>query len=174
MHRTCILVSSQGDGNLIKRTVGILLTIILLLLLFWFGENGKGIFQHWPYLIAIAGCFIVSYLGFNRIIYRILTAPVFLVLFLLAFHLGSNSFYNAFNECLNKAEDVRIVLSNYKNKHGEYPEKLKDLNVKIPGLRIMRGSLLQYERTNSGYKISFEDWLIERSATEASPFTARK
>ena len=90
-------------------------------------------------------------------------------------YIGNQGATNAYNECVRDGELVREALSGYYKEHQFYPEDLDTLGMeKLPGRRVLHGSVLQYETTNSGYDLSFSDWLVSHVATESSPFTAYK
>lgn len=93
---------------------------------------------------------------------------------LVYFYIGNLSFYRAYNACIEEAEQVRVELSSYKTKHGNYPVTLNDLNIPLPCSRCLRGTILEYESTDTDYKIRFSDWLVEHVATETQPFVAHK
>lgn len=77
-----------------------------------------------------------------------------------ALFLGWLSFTAAFGECVEKGEEVRVLLSQYQKKEGRYPERLSQLEgFRLCG-RILRPTVLEYEKTKSGYVLSFKDWLV--------------
>lgn len=96
------------------------------------------------------------------------------VLFAATFFFGSQSFGRAFNECVERSEDVRILLKNYYEKTNQYPEYLNELKHPIPCGRITRSTVLEYERSKTGYVLTFRDWLVEHTATESDAFMAHK
>ena len=157
-----------------KKIIIAVLTIIFLFLSFWFGESGKGLFQLWPYVIGLFGMMVLSYIVSKRWGYRIAYAFIFIVIYGFAFYMGNMSFSHAYNSCINEAEQIRTVLSNYKVKNGTYPKTLHDLNMPLPCTRILRGSIVEYKTEASNYKLSFKDWLVEHVATDKEPFMAHK
>lgn len=157
-----------------KKSIAICSTILFLVVAFWLGEAGKGLFQIYPYLLGFIGAGIVSYLASNKLKHRAIVCLSFIVLYCSAFYVGDLSFYHSFNKCIDEAENIRIVLSEFERTNGKYPNSLAELKIQLPCSRVLRGSLLHYESSGSRYKIWFEDWLIEHSATESEPFTAHK
>jgi hypothetical protein len=67
-----------------------------------------------------------------------------------------------------------VQLAEYYSKNKHYPENLKQLNSTIPGTRILRPTILNYKKTQDGYDLSFQDWLVEFKATQSVPFMAHK
>lgn len=157
-----------------KKHIVIIFILIFLPIAFWLGEAGKGLFQLFPYLIGLVGTVAFTFFISDKWKYRTPSAFIFTILFAVAFYAGDCSFYKAYNTCFKKAELIRGKLSNYKVTNGEYPDELKDLNKPLPCSRCLRGTILKYESTGSSYKISFEDWLMEHSATDKKPFMAHK
>ena len=88
--------------------------------------------------------------------------------------LGSGYASSAFNECVSQGEVVRKELARYKAQTGRYPDDLSELEMDLPGKRLLRGSILEYRRTDKGYVIQFQDWLITHVADESSEFYAQK
>ena len=146
----------------------------LLPFAFWFGEAGKSIFQINPYLTGIIGCLLVSIISAQKKKLKLFNGISFIGLFALFFYLGNVSFYKTYNNCIDDAEIIRGDLKSYFQKNGSYPDSLDQLNSSIPCQRVTRGSLLEYTLTESGYNLSFRDWLVEYSATESEEFLSHK
>jgi hypothetical protein len=157
-----------------KKIIVIFSTIIFLFVSFWLGEAGNGFFQFYPYMIGLVGIVALPYLFSKKWRYRTAYALFFLILYSTAFYLGDVSFYRAYSACLEDAEQIRTALAGYKNKNGKYPDVLDELNLPLPCSRCMRGTILEYESTTSGYELRFKDWLIEYTATAKEPFIAHK
>jgi hypothetical protein len=157
-----------------KKSIAICSTILSLLVAFWFGESGWELFLIYPYLLSAMVCILISYLASNKWKYRIPICIIFIVLYSAAFYTGILSFTRSFNVCIDDAEGIREILSDYKAKNGSFPETLHELNIELPCSRVLRGSILQYERTETGYRIWFNDWLVEHLGTESEPFIAHK
>jgi hypothetical protein len=88
--------------------------------------------------------------------------------------LGSGHASAAFNECMSRGEAVRKELASYKEQKGHYPDNLSELEMNLPGKRLLRSNILDYQRTEKGYDIKFQDWLITHAADENSEFDAHK
>ena len=88
--------------------------------------------------------------------------------------MGDVSFYHAYNSCIERAENIRIALSEFQSKNGNYPSVLDELNMPLPCSRCLRGTILECESNGSHYTIGFKDWVVEHSATDTEPFLAHK
>src|SRR5262249_29880722 len=75
----------------------------------------------------------------------------------LTFFCGLVWFGQVFNECIERGEEVRILLTEYHRSHSVYPETLDQLRSPLPCARISRPTLLTYEKTTNGYTLSFHD-----------------
>ena len=157
-----------------KKIIAVFLTIILIFVAFWLGEAGKGLFQFYPYMIGLIGIVVIFFLVSKKRKYQISCAVLFIIFYASAFYFGDVSFYQAFNGCLEEAKQIRTALSEYRDRNGQYPDVLDDLNRPLPCLRCLRGTILEYEATASNYKLSFKDWPVEHSATAKEPFMAHK
>jgi hypothetical protein len=91
-----------------------------------------------------------------------------------AWYLGEKSFYIAYNSCIDDGAKARTALENYKVTHFEYPESLAQLNIDLPCARVINGTILQYKKTEAGYKLSFSDWLVTHRANQDEDFFAIK
>jgi len=157
-----------------NKVIAVLSTVILLFVSFWLGEAGKGLFQLCPYMIGLIGAVAIPYFISKKWKLRILYGFLFTVIYAAAFYIGNFSFCRAYNSCLQEAEQIRTVLSDYKAKNGKYPDVLDDLKVPLPCSRWLRGTIVEYESTDSNYKLWFEDWVVEHSATATEPIIAHK
>jgi hypothetical protein len=157
-----------------KNNISICFSIVLLVVAFWLGEEGKGLFQIYPYMLGVIGFVTIPYLASKKWKYRTAIGITFTVLYFAAFYSGELSFYRSFNVCIGDAEGIRAILGDYKDKNSNFPETLQELHIKLPCSRVLRGTILKYVKTETGYRIWFEDWLVEHSATESIPFTAHK
>jgi hypothetical protein len=157
-----------------KKILAVLSTIFFLIVAFWLGEDGKGLFQILPYSIGLIGLTATPYLMSKKWKCRTFFGFLFIVFYAVAFYMGDISFSRAYSSCLKNGEQVRTYLSNYKTKNGKYPEVLDELDVALPCSRCLRGTILEYESTASAYKLLFKDWLVEHVATDKEPFIAHK
>jgi hypothetical protein len=96
------------------------------------------------------------------------------ILFLVIWFTGSKEANLAFNDCVHNGEYVRMELVKHKSLHGRYPETLDQLDTHLPGRLLLPPHLLRYERTSSGYRLGFSDFLVSHAATESEEFMAHK
>lgn len=82
--------------------------------------------------------------------------------------MGSWEATAAYNACLTDGRSVLTALHQAKGTTGAFPESLSELPGRPPCRRWLRGTLLQYERRNSGFSLRFSDWLVSHSANETS------
>lgn len=157
-----------------KRNVAIILVGLFVAVGFWFGE---GALQPWaalPTTVGVIGCLVVVFIIPGKLWLKTLIGVASLVLYVVGYIVGSISFSHAYNECVERGEEVRVQLSEYHQKKDQYPERLDQLEGFGLCGRITRPNVLQYERTEGGYVLSFKDWLVEHTATESEPFMAHK
>jgi hypothetical protein len=133
-------------------------------------------FQLAPYVVVvwIVGVTIATILYSKSIKKRIVLGVTLTIFYSFFLYAGTISFQNAYNSCVHDAGKVRSALHQYKGRNGNFPKSLDQLEIELPGKRFTRKNLLSYSLTESGYKISFEDWLIVNIATESEEFLAHK
>jgi len=164
---------SLDIGARSSRALGIASALLAAGFGFWVGERG------WlPSLgsmaTSTAACLLAAaFLGRGPAT-RALVGGASLALFSIAYLAGSASHTRAFNECVTRGAHVRTALESYRTQHGRFPERLADLGHELPCRCITGGSILEYHRTENGYALAFNDWLIEHAATETEPFLAQK
>jgi hypothetical protein len=91
-----------------------------------------------------------------------------------AFHLGRLSFAHAFDECLREGESLRRALDAHQRRRGQFPESLAELGQPVPGQRWLRPGLMNYQRTASGYELSFGDVFAAHRANQNDRFLAHQ
>jgi len=141
---------------------------------FWLGEAGWPPWRALPFVVAIVGSIAVALTFAGPQAIKASAGTAMIAVYALTFFCGLASFASAFNECVERGEEVRILLSEYHHSHSEYPETLNRLRSPIPCSRFTRSTLLTYERTTNGYTLSFHDWLVEHTASEDRSFLAHK
>lgn len=140
----------------------------------WLGEGGL---RPWDTALlgaGVAGGLMVAVAAPGHMRGKVLLGASSLVVLFATWYVGSHSLAQAFNECVDGGEDIRALLRQYRAERGEYPVNLDALATSIPCGRITRPSVLVYERTAVGYRLSFADWLATHTATESEPFIAHK
>jgi len=142
----------------------------------WLGEHVGG-----PYGLLL-GVVVACSLAFisARTLWRtssagaLAMAMMTLVVFALPWAAGASESTLAFNECETHGERVREALARYRDKHHEFPARLSDLSMHLPGELIFPPHFLKYERTSTGYTLSFSDWLVTHEASDQRAFLANK
>ena len=91
-----------------------------------------------------------------------------------AFWVGERVAADAYNSCVERGDEIRSALEEFKSATGRYPDSLAELGQRLPGQRLLRPNILFYERRDDGYVLSFSDWLVEQTATETGSWDVRK
>jgi hypothetical protein len=106
---------------------------------------------------------------------RVVVVALYLIVGAAAMQAGSTERARAFNECVERGEEVRDALKAYRQTTGRYPAALSDLGRPLPCQpALFWRSLLEYAPTDRGYALSFGDALVTFSASESAPFDPRK
>jgi hypothetical protein len=156
--------------NKVAPVIGVLLGVYG----FWLGEGGLQLQEILPIAGGIIGCIAIALVSPGKLWQKSLAGVVSLAIFSVTYFFGLQSFDYAFTECEQRGEEVRVLLKEYYGKENNYPARLSQLDGSIPCRRFTRPTLLDYERTTSGYVLSFRDWLVEHTATESDSFMAHK
>jgi hypothetical protein len=142
----------------------------------WFGEDPSSVVPAGVFALLFAG----GMLGYLTAPHPTLPSRLFVVGTVVlgiagGWYTGRTVVNRAFNDCVQRGESVRVSLSRFHLKHGEFPTSLDQLaRGDLPGRRWLRGSILVYRPTPDGYELSFSDWLVTHRATERAPFAAQK
>lgn len=106
---------------------------------------------------------------------KICWAAVVAAVFAAAWFAGAASATRAYNACIGRGEEIRAALTAYHDRHGRYPGALRDLRMPNSSCRrVLRGDLLVYQPTGSGYSLHFSDGIVQHRATQHEPFIAVK
>lgn len=157
-----------------RRNVAFGLAAVVVVFGFWLGEGGSPPWAVVPIVSAFVAAFAVAVVVPGKLWVKSVGGVGAFALYAVALFLGWLSFTSAFGECVEKGEEVRAQLSEYHKKDGQFPERLGQLKGLHLCERILRPTLLEYEKTKNGYVLSFRDWLVEHEATESEPFIAHK
>jgi len=158
----------------VRRNIALGLAAVVVGFGFWIAEGGSPPWAAVPVVSAFVGALAVAVVVPGKLWVKSVGGLGAFVFYAVALFLGWLSFMSAFGECVEKGEEVRAQLSEYHKKEGRFPERLGQLKgFKLCG-RILRPTLLEYEKTGDGYVLSFRDWLVELKATETEPFMAHK
>jgi hypothetical protein len=139
------------------------------------GVQGGGFGDFVPKLAAILLLGPIIAVGVVRqTALRVALAALLVIVGSVAMQTGSTERARAFNECVERGEEVREALEAFRKATGRYPANLSDLGRPLPCQPAFWRSLLDYAPTDRGYALSFGDALVTFSATESAPFDARK
>ncbi len=158
----------------LRRIVALVLAASCALFAVWLGEGTAPLRDALPFAGGITGSLVVALAAPGRTMSRALAGIASLALYAAAFFIGLESFGRAFDECMDKGEEIRVLLSEYHIETNRYPESLKEVQGDRFCEPMIRATILDYQRTNGGYHLSFRDWLVEHAATESESFTAHK
>ena len=97
---------------------------------------------------------------------RMAAALIAGVLFAAGWYLGGRELDAAIDDCAHRSEEVRVALAEHQQRTGSFPESPDELvGFEWPGKRLLRGSPLQYLRTDDGYTIWYQDGQLYFTAT---------
>jgi hypothetical protein len=157
-----------------RRNIALGLTAVVVVFGFWLGEGGSPPWAAAPIVGAFVSAFAVAVVAPGKHWVKAVGGVGMLGLYAVALFLGWLSFTRAFGECIEKGEEVRVLLSEHQKKKGQFPESLSQLQGFGLCGRVLRPTLLEYKKTGNGYELSFKDWLVEYKANESEPFMAHK
>jgi len=157
-----------------RQGASLALALLLSGIGFWLGEAGGPPLAMLPIAVGIVGSLVVALAVAGRRATKATAGAAMIAVYAFAFFAGLDSFGRAFNECVERGEEVRVLLAGYHRSHGVYPEALDQLGSPAPCARISRPTILTYERTAKGYTLGFRDWLVEHTASEDASFSAHK
>ncbi len=103
--------------------------------------------------------------------------PIFatLILFGLLFWFNFLDFQQAYNDSVDRGEELRAQLNLYFKANGAYPNSLAELEIKnMPGKRWFGKTIIKYQIRPEGYLLDFGDQMVSWRATESEAFTASK
>lgn len=97
---------------------------------------------------------------------RMSTAFIAGALFAVGWYLGGRELDAAIDDCAQSAEEVRAALAAHRDRTGSFPASPDEIvDFEWPGDRLLRGSPLQYLRTDDGYAIWYRDGQLHFTAT---------
>lgn len=142
---------------------------------FWFGGDTTRGVSVWAVVALGVAVLLGDLLGPpDRRGARMLSALVMAGLFVVGWSSGISELGRAFEQCVERGETVREALDGHRTLTGEYPESLAQLaDVPIPGQRLLRPDLMDYNRIEGGYRLTFADAVVTMSATDDRGFFDR-
>jgi hypothetical protein len=168
-------MKTQGTGHSARRVWLAAAGALLLTVLSgtWLGSD-LGFIDAWDIGGALLAVVLASLVPAQRIAVRVVLPIVALGVFVGAWRFGQYDGGRAYNECMANGDSVRALVLDYKQKTGGYPASLRDLDERMPCRRLLRGTILRYTRTQSGFDLHFGDWLGSCHATEQHQLSCRK
>src|SRR5215468_9655463 len=127
-----------------RQRLALALVVLLSGIGFWLGEAGWPPWGALPIVVGIVGSIAVALTFAGRRAITASTGTATMAVYASTFFCGLASFARAFNECVERGDEVRILLSEYHRSHSEYPETLNRLRSPIPCPRFTRSTLLTY------------------------------
>ncbi|APG28269.1 hypothetical protein A7E78_10680 [Syntrophotalea acetylenivorans] len=138
---------------------------------FWFGEGFLPLISSRVLLALIALPLATAALAPHRDSFHVRTTLLAAaLLFIGAWFAGQTIAGRAFDECLNRGEEVRLALRNYRLEQGRFPQQLDNLAMDLPGQRLLHPPLLSYQPKEGDYRLSFANALVEYVANSRYPF----
>lgn len=125
-------------------------------------------------LLATLGLAAIAMITLSTPARRLLAGVLALPLAFLFWQVGHASHTRAFTACLDEGDLLRPRLDVFRRQHGHFPAELEELPGPLPCPLITRASLLDYQRSDSGYRLSFGDALVSHVASESEAFAAQK
>jgi hypothetical protein len=143
---------------------------------FWFGGDTAREISMWAVVVLGVAVLLGDLLGPPGLrSARMLSALVMAGLFIVGWYGGIVELTRAFDQCVERGEEVREALERVRTSSGEYPESLARLaDVSIPGRRLLRPDLMEYGRVDDGYRLTFSDAVTTMSATHERGFFDRE
>ena len=139
----------------------------------WFGERLAGL-PEVPELVAVLVACGAAFATVRRRLARIGAGVLALATFTGSCLAGDWEAGRAYNAAVGECEEIRTALERYRGTTGGFPAELSELNRRLPGNRLLRGSIIDYSRAEHGYIFTISDWLVSHVATESAPCTAHK
>ncbi len=138
---------------------------------FWLGEGFVPLVSTTALLAFIGLPLAVVALAPRRDSFHVrLTLLAAGLLFVGAWSVGQTTAAKAFDDCLNRGEEVRLALAEYRLLHGRFPGRLADLAIDLPGRLLLRPSLWSYQPREGDYRLSFSNGRVRHVANARYPF----
>jgi hypothetical protein len=139
----------------VRRNLALALTVLFVVFAFWAGEGGSLPSAGLPATSTIVASIAIAIVVPGKLWVKSVGGFCALTLCAVALIFGYLSFASAFSECVEKGEEVRGKLNEFYQKQGHFPERLAHLEGAELCGRILRPTLLEYERTTKWIRIIF-------------------
>lgn len=138
---------------------------------FWLGEDFLPLISSWVLLALIALPLATAALAPHKDSFHVRTTLMAAaLLFIGAWFAGQTAANRAFDDCLARGEEVRLTLRNYRLQQGRFPQRLDDLDIDLPGQRLLHSTLMNYQAKEGDYRLSFANALVEYVANARYSF----
>lgn len=158
-----------------KTTRRVLLTVVGLAsgaAGFWFGgalERSPSAFAVGALAVAVVAAYLFG--SPDRWQGRLGSALATGLAFAIGWQLAIREIDAAMADCTGRGDEVRAELDRYHGSRGSYPDELGALTLgRLPGERLLRPGLLDYERIAEGYRLECSDGFIRARADERRGF----
>lgn len=137
----------------------------------WLGEGYSSLVDY-PCILAV----LLFPLGMGLLVpsddsrNKYILMGVTVVIFVFAWNAGWGSANRAFDRCVELGPQVREALAKYHQDQGVWPERIEDTGMEVPGKRSLRPPLMEYQRDEQGYRLSYYNWQLTHLATQDQPF----
>ncbi len=158
-------------SSLFRQIASALLLIATGLAGFWFGEGFRPLISTPVLLAFVVLPLATAGLAPHRDSFHVrITLLAAALLFIGTWSAGQTMAERAFQDCLERAEEVRTALRSYRLQHGHFPAELADLAMDLPGRRLSRPPLLSYQLQGPDYRLSFANTSVRHLANARYPF----
>ncbi len=154
-----------------RQVTSALLLILTGLTGFWFGEGFRPLISTPVLLAFVVLPLATAGLAPHRDGFHVrITLLAAALLFIGAWSAGQTMAERAFQDCLQRAEEVRLALRSFRLQNGHFPAELADLTMVLPGKRLLHPPLLSYQQQEQNYRLSFANASVRHLANARYPF----
>ena len=152
-------------------------TLVLILLsfaiAFYLGGSGNTSGLGLSILLGLATS-IIALLWQRGMAKRVVVVLVAIVFTYIGYRFGSAEFSNAYNDCVQRAEQTRLAILAFHSKQGRFPSTIDEADLNTCGRRIFRPQLLSYTPKGNDFELSFSDSFVTWRGSKSEPMEARK
>ena len=150
------------------------LFVVSLLAAFWLGGSDNFLDAlAWNVVLAVFAAIATLFIRV-RGIQRLAYASIALILVFLGHYLGRTEAARAYNDCVARAEEVRLAVVAFHSKTKQIPATMEETGVTACGQKVLRPALLSYRTMSNDFELSFSDSLITWKGSISEPMMAHK
>jgi hypothetical protein len=116
----------------------------------------------------------ISIVWQNSKVKRLVAILVIVVSTFIGYRLGSTEFADAYNDCVQRAEPMRLAILAYHAKESRFPNTIEETTIDICGERMLRPRLVNYTVKGDDFEQSFSDFLTTWRGSKVELMEARK